>query len=100
MGPTERVDRIFELGRDSVAIAPDPAPPRELPAGQWTYWKVDRNSHVWHEVEESLNLGVRFADDAVETRVDGEKTVSIRSKDGSLIGFSLSVFALPVGSQP
>lgn len=96
VGSSRQVDTTFLKGQAGVRLIPEPEPPRSLPGRHWTYWKVDRNSHAWKDVEETLSLGIRITDTQVEGRIDGAQEVLIKTTDGRLVKMTFALFAIPM----
>jgi type VI secretion system protein ImpJ len=95
VGSSEEVDRIYNRGQAGVNLTPEPQVPRDLPATNWTYWKVDRGSEAWKQVEKTLNLGIRFNERQVEGEIDGQQYVRIKMEGGNLVGLSFALYAMP-----
>lgn len=96
VGSSRQVDTTFLKGQSGVRLNPEPEPPRALPGRNWAYWKVDRTSHAWKDVEDTLSLGVRINDTQVEGRIDGAQEVLIKTNDGRPIKMTFALFATPV----
>lgn len=95
VGSSEVVDNIYRAAKAGVKLRAEAAPPREFPGSGWSYWKVDRSSEAWELVEKTLNLGIRFNEKQVVGGIDGEEKVQIRTEDGSLVGLSFALYAMP-----
>jgi len=95
VGSTRQVDTIFARAQSGVTLEPDPEAPRCLPGRSWTYFKVDRRTNAWKDVEETLNLGIRINDTQVDGRIDGNHDVRLKLEGGRLIKMTFALFAVP-----
>ena len=95
VGSTRQVDTIFAKAQAGVALQPDPEAPRCLPGGNWTYFKVDRSTYAWKDVEETLNLGIRINDTQVDGSIDGASDIRLKLEDGRLVKMTFALFAVP-----
>ncbi|MDA1013890.1 MAG: type VI secretion system baseplate subunit TssK [Planctomycetota bacterium] len=96
VGPFEQVDMIYTRAQSDVPMERDPDPPPDFPKEKWTYWKVDRDSYMWKEVEKTLNLGIRFNERQVEGDFNGSERVVIKRDNGELISITLALYAIPI----
>ncbi len=95
VGNSERVDEVFRRGQAGVQLTRAAQPPRDFPRTQWTYWKVDRRSEAWKDVEETLNLGIRFNLGQVDGEsVDGDTNVRFKGDTGNLVEMSFTLYAM------
>ncbi len=98
VGSADEVDTIYRYARAGVRIARVSDAPRDFPQASWTYWRIDRSSDPWLEVEKTLNLGIRFNDRQVEGEIDGQHRIEIYgSDDRELVGLGFALFALQSG---
>ena len=92
---SQQVDMIYTRAQSDVPMERDPDPPPDFPKKNWTYWKVDRDSYMWKEVEKTLNLGIRFNERQVEGDFNGQERVVIKRDNGELISITLALYAIP-----
>lgn len=98
VGSADEVDTIYRYARTGARISRMPDPPRDFPQANWTYWRIDRTSEAWMDVEKTLNLGIRFNDRQVEGEIDGQHRVEIfNAEDRDLIELGFALFAMPSG---
>ena len=95
VGSTKQVDSIFRSAKAGVTLTPEPEAPRSLPGGTWSYWKVERESVAWRDVEETLSIGIRIDDHHIEGRIDGQQSILVRTDDAQDIILSFALFAMP-----
>lgn len=95
VGSSRQVDVTFLKGQAGVRLDPEPEPPRSLPGKDWVFWKLDRKSHAWKDVEETLNLGIRINDEQIEGRIDGAQEIRIKTNDGRQVKMTFALFATP-----
>jgi type VI secretion system protein ImpJ len=94
LGSSDLVENIYRGGRGGVKARPEANPPRVFPGTGWTYWKLERGNEAWQAVERTLNLGIRFNEKQVVGGIDGEKTVQIRTDQGTLVALSFVLYAM------
>ncbi len=92
---SEKARDAMMYGKASLRIDPVPDPPRSLPGGAWTYWKVDRNIDAWQHVEDSLELAICIIEDQIDGRIDGEEKLHIKSDEGRPVSMTFALFAMP-----
>ena len=95
VGSADEVDAIYRYARTGARISRVPDPPRDFPQAGWTYWRIDRSSDAWADVEKSLALGIRFNDRQVEGEIDGQHQVQIYNGEGrDLVSLGFALFAI------
>ena len=95
VGSREDVDRIFVGAEAGVRIAQVGDPPRVFPRNDWHYFRVTREGMHWENIEQSLNLGIRFNERRVERQIDGEDRIDVNDREsGQLVTMSFSLFAI------
>ena len=94
VGSREEVDSIFVAGEAGVRIAPIGDPPRAFPRNDWHYFRVSREGMHWDDIEQSLNLGIRFTSESVVRQIDGEDRIDVKDPEsGDLVTMAFSLFA-------
>lgn len=96
IGASEDVDAIYIDHKAGVAIEVVRMPPRELPAGNWSYWVIDRSVHQWDNVANTLNLGIRMNENHIQGMIDDRIMVSLRYEGNKFTPIQFALFALPV----
>ena len=95
VGSSREVDHIFARARGGVGITPEREPPRALPGKTWAYWRLNRDSVAWNDVDATLTLAIRFNDRQIEGKIDGEQSIRIRTDKGQEALMSFALFAIP-----
>ncbi len=96
IGASEDVDAMFVQRTAGVTIEAIRLPPRELPAGSWSYWQIDRSVHQWEKVAQTLNLGIRLSENDLQGMIDGRTMVSLRYDVDKFTPIQFALFALPL----
>ena len=95
-GSADEVDTIYRYARTGAKLSRVADAPRDFPQTSWTYWRIDRSSDAWLDVEKTLNLGIRFNDRQVEGEIDGQHRIEIfNADDRDLIELGFALFAMP-----
>jgi type VI secretion system protein ImpJ len=95
VGSSEKVDGIYDGGEAGVRIVPVGDPPRVFPQNDWHYFRVNREGMHWDDIEQSLNLGIRFNSLNVVKQIDGEDRIDVKDREsGSLVTMAFSLFAI------
>lgn len=96
VGSADEVDTIYRYARTGAKLSRVADAPRDFPQTSWTYWRIDRSSDAWLDVEKTLNLGIRFNDRQVEGEIDGQHRIEIfNADDRDLIELGFALFAMP-----
>jgi type VI secretion system protein ImpJ len=99
VGASDRVDTLYTRGMPGVYLRPEASAHRILPRGDWTYWRVDRESEEWNSVEQTLWLAIRFNErqvkDAQRVGLTGQQSVQVVHQDGNLVSLVFALYAVP-----
>lgn len=95
VGSGRQAEDIFLRGKAGVTLAPQPDTPRLLPAKNWVYFKVSRDSAAWRDVEDTLTLAIRMAESYFVDKIDGRRELQLKTEDNREITMSFSLYALP-----
>ena len=91
----DQVDSFYRAANWGVRLVAEPEPPSVLPAVNWSYYRVDRNSDRWQDVERTLCLGIRFNELQVVGGIDKEEQILIRHRSSEEpVKISFALFAM------
>ncbi len=96
VGSAQEVETIYLQAMQGISLEPQAEAPRLFPGKNWTYWKVDRQSNAWRDVQDSLTLAIRMNDRHFVGRIDNRQEIQIRTDDAREITLAFVLYAIPV----
>jgi type VI secretion system protein ImpJ len=98
IGSSDRVDAIYTRGSAGLRFAHTPQPPAVLPnVPGLIYFQINRDSQPdeWKNVQKSLALAVRLNETRIDSNIQGEKTLTVRT-NGKTTKLEFVLYVAPV----